>query len=89
MDNRKLRDLWHETQTARDHSRQSRETVEGLERAALLAQEAEALSDGVGKLTALMHKGLEEMRSRMDAAVAELAAARVLILRSVLEHQNQ
>ena len=84
-----MRDVWHETQAALDHLQQSLETVEGMERAVMVAQCSEMLHDGVKELMELMQTGVERMRLQVHAADAQLAAAaETLIMQSALQHNN-
>ena len=82
------RDVWHEAQAALEHLRDSIETVQGLERTALRAQQAQMLSDRVEDVLALMEKTVAEMRSQVHAADVQLTAAtEALMVESVL-HRN-
>ena len=83
MDQRKLRDVWHETQTVREYLEQTLENVKGVERAILLAQQAEAFSDGVENVLAIMRKSIDQMRSRVREVDNLLAAtAKALVVHS-------
>lgn len=83
MDQRKLRDVWHETQAVREYLEQTLENVHGIERAILLAQQADAFSDGVENILAIMRKSINQMRSRVHEVDNLLAAtAKALVVHS-------
>jgi len=82
------RDVWHETQAALEHLRDSIETVQGLERTALRAQQAQMLSDRVEDVLALMEKTVAEMRSQVHAADVQLTAATEALMAESVLHRN-
>ena len=75
MDNHRWRDVWDETQAAREHLEQSVQTVRQLERTALRVEQALTLSEGIKKALTLMNEGLQQVRTRTHAADVQLTAA--------------